>query len=188
MLQAARNNPGTQIEEDGSFRFSDLSPDSYRIVVVPTGSFYVRSIRQGGRNVRDEGLVIGELPPDPIEIDLGSHGATIEGAIAVPASDPPTRVVIALFRRVNERVLLEKQAYVSATVLSTPPTGGVGRFMMQGVAPGEYVLFAWAADAQIEYAEPGLLRQFDRLGTSVHVTEDAKLDVAIEQLLPRVQR
>ncbi len=188
MLQAARNNPGTQIEEDGSFRFSDLSPDSYRIVVVPTGSFYVRSIRQGGRNVRDEGLVIGELPPDPIEIDLGSHGATIEGAIAVPASDPPTRVVIALFRRVNERVLLEKQAYVSATVLSTPPTGGVGRFMMQGVAPGEYVLFAWAADAQIEYAEPGFLRQFDRLGTSVHVTEDAKLDVAIEQLLPRVQR
>jgi hypothetical protein len=40
------------------------------------------------------------------------------------------------------------------------------------------------ADAQIEYAEPGFLRQFDHLRTSAHVTEDAKLDVAIEQLCP----
>jgi hypothetical protein len=186
MLQAARNGGGAQIEEDGSFRFTYLPPDSYRIVVVPTGSSYVRSIRQGGRDIRDEGLVISELPPDPIEIDLGSHGATIGGAIAVPNSDPPTPVVIALFRRVNQRVVLEKQAYVNG--LATFSTGGMGRFMMQGVAPGDYVLFAWAADAQIEYAEPGFLRQFDRLGTSVHITEDAKLDVAIEQLLPKAQR
>jgi hypothetical protein len=188
ILQAVRNNARAQIEEDGSFRVSDLRPDSYRIVVFPTGSSYVRSIRQGGRDVRDEGLVIGELPPDPIEIDLGSHGATIGGVMAVPNSDPPTPVVIALFRRVNERVVLEKQAYISARVLLTPSTGGMGRFMMQGIAPGEYILFAWAADAQIEYAEPGFLRQFDRFGTSVHVTEDAKLDVAIEQLLPKVQQ
>jgi hypothetical protein len=197
-LQAARNNLGAQIEEDGSFRISDVPPDSYRIVVFPTGSSYVRSIRQGGRDVQYEGLVIGEFPPDPIEIDLGSHGATIEGALAVPSPDPPTPVVIALFRRVDERVFLVKQAYVNGfamsvngrapEVVATLPAGGTGRFTMKGIAPGEYVLFAWAADAQIEYAEPGFLRQFDHFGMPVHVTEDAKLNVAIEQLLPRVQR
>jgi hypothetical protein len=194
-LRATHKSSSAQIGEDGSFTFTDLSADSYQIVVAPNGASYVRSIRQGGRDVKYEPLVIGEFPPDPIEIDLAANGATIEGALAVPASDPPRPMVIALFRRGKNRVVLEKQTSSAAASLNsensapgTSSANGAGRFAIQGVAPGDYLLFAWPPGAQIAYAEPGFPDLFDHLGVPVHLTEGDKLSVVIEHLLPKEER
>jgi hypothetical protein len=179
-LRAAHSTSFAQIKDNGGFRVSDLSSESYQIVVVTNGATYVRSIRQGGRDVQDEPLVIGEFPPELIEIDLGANGANIEGTLAVPLSGPPSPTVIALLRRGNNRVVLEKQTSTSGPV----PSNGAARFAIQGLAPGNYVLFAWPTGAQVEYAEPGFLDQFDRFGISLHISQGAKLNVVVERLLP----
>jgi hypothetical protein len=193
MLQAAGSSTNAQLDEDGSFRFNDLVPNSYRLVAIPAGSYYVRSILYGGRDARSDDLVLGALPPGPIEIDLGSHGATIQGQLAVPASDLPAPIAIALFRRAGERAVLEKLAYINGSLsqasamAATLPATVIGQFTMQGVAPGEYVLFAWPADTQIEYAEPGFLRQFESQGVAVRAIEDGVVNVSVEHF-PKVER
>jgi hypothetical protein len=180
-LRSLQNQAVAKIEDNGSFRFSDLAPDSYQVVVLATGSAYVRSIRQGGRDVEREGIVIGQLPPDPLEIEMSSHGGTINGVIIVSGSHTEAAIV-GLFRSIGGELVFDRQTYVSGFTTSS------ARFSLQGVAPGEYALLAWPSDAQIAYAEPDFMRQYYSRGKTVRVTEDARLSVILDELLPKMDR
>jgi hypothetical protein len=54
---------------------------------------------------------------------------------------------------------------------------------IRGVAPGEYLLFAWPSGAQVEYAEPEFARQYAAQGKPVTITEGAKVTVNIDRPL-----
>jgi hypothetical protein len=158
-----------------------LTQDSYHVSVSSAGTTYVRSIRQGGRDVQRVAIEIGELPPAPLEIELSSHGATLEATVSDVSSVTP--VVVALFQRVGEEFVFEKLAYAngrSPEVLASRP---MTQFTVQGVAPGEYVLLAWPSDAQIEYAKPNFVRQYADFGKTVQVREGARVTVVLDKLL-----
>ncbi len=186
-LRSLRAQFAAQIEDNGSFHFSDLLPDSYHVVVVPTGSAYVQSIRQSGRDVERDGIVIGQFPPDPLEINISSHGGTIDGVIAVPGSHTDAAIV-GLFRSIGGELVFDKQTQVRGLAAASPPGTRSARFRIQGVAPGEYVLLAWPADAQIEYAEPDFMCQYSAGGKTVRVTEDSLVSVILDGLLPIMDR
>jgi hypothetical protein len=180
-LRSQRNSVGTQLDEDGSFHFRTLTQDSYHVSVSSAGTTYVRSIRQGGRDVQRVAIEIGELPPAPLEIELSSHGATLEATVSDVSSVTP--VVVALFQRVGEEFVFEKLAYAngrSPEVLASRP---MTQFTIQGIAPGEYVLLAWPSDAQIEYAKPNFVRQYADFGKTVQVREGARVTVVLDKLL-----
>jgi hypothetical protein len=178
-LRSSGNSVGAQLEEDGSFRFRALPPDYYHVSVSSGGSRYVRSIRQGGRDVQWTAIEIGEPPPDPLEIELSSGGATLEGI--VPDSGSFTPIVVALFRRVGDEFIFEKQAFANGALV--PINGRPAQFSMQCIAPGEYVVVAWPSDAEIEYAKPGFLRQYAAFGKTIQVGEGARLTVVLDRLL-----
>jgi Carboxypeptidase regulatory-like domain len=183
-LRSLQGQFAAQIEDNGTFHFSDLLPDTYHVAVSPTGSAYVQSIRQGGRDVEREGIVIGQFPPDPLEIGIGSHGGTIDGAIAVSGSHTKA-VIVGLFRSIGGELVFDRQTH---SVLASSPGTSSARFSLQGIAPGEYVLLAWPSDAQIAYAEPEFMRQYYIRGKAVRVTEDARLSVILDELLPNMDR
>jgi hypothetical protein len=187
-VRSLRGQFAGQMEDNGSIHFSDLLPDSYHVVVVPTGSAYVQSIRQAGRDVGREGIVIGQFPTAPLEIDISSHGGTIDGAIAVPGSHTEAAIV-GLFRSIDGELVFDRQTYVGRFVTApSPPGTSSARFRIQGVAPGEYVLLAWPSDAQIQYAEPDFMRQYSAGGKTVRVTEDSIVSVILDALLPKTDR
>jgi hypothetical protein len=177
-LLSPRNSAVTSIDAEGNFRLNELPPEIYRVKLALNGSFYARSVRQGGRDALRDGVVIAGAEPDPLEIVLSSHGATIEGTVPLPDSDEGTGVLIGLLRRDGDEMVLAKQAYAGRGHIP-----GIGRFTMQGVPPGDYVLFAWPQDAQIEYANPEAMRQYDALGKPVSVTEDARVSVNIDSVV-----
>jgi hypothetical protein len=88
-------------------------------------------------------------------------------------------------------MVLEKQVPVTGSlpagavfsINNRPPVYGGRRFTLQGVAPGDYLLFTWAADAQVEYADPEFARQHEDLGKPVTVAEGAKVTVNIDRAL-----
>jgi hypothetical protein len=185
-LRSLRGQFAAQIEDNGSFHFSDLLPDHYHVVAVPTGSAYVQAIRQSGRDVERDGIVIGQFPPDPLEINISSHGGTIDGVMAVPGSHTDAAIV-GLFRSIGGELVFDKQTQVRGFVTAASPPGTrSARFRIQGVAPGEYVLLAWLADAQIEYAEPDFMRQYNAGGKTVRVAEDSQVSVILDELLPKM--
>lgn len=177
-LLSLKRNASAKVEDDGSFHLSGLLPGSYRVAVGPGLSYYVRSIRQGGVEVSDSAVEIGDAPLGPLEIDLGSKGATIQGSVT-RAVDSPVSMVVALFRQTAGKLVLHKQGFFGGA-----DRGPIG-FTIQGVAPGDYVVFAWPSDAQIAYAEPDFRSQYESFGKAISVGEGASVSVGLEPLATR---
>jgi len=176
-FQGERTGNGATVDADGKFHVANLIPGAYRAVLQVNGSQCVRSILQGGRDVRD-GIVIGaEGAAAPVEIVVTSHCGTVEATVALSDSaSPPPNLMAVLLRKSGAELVLE-QRYLIGTV-------GSSACLMQGVTPGDYTLYVWPVDAQIEYANPEYMRQFESYGKAVTVTEDNKVSVTIEKVLP----
>jgi hypothetical protein len=173
-LRSAHSQFGAPVDGDGNFKFNVVPADTYRLTVQAAGTAYVRSARQGGRDVLRDGLVIADTPPEPLDIVLSSHGATIEGSVAFAESNQPPGAAVALLRQAGGELVLEKQIFVH----------GSNRFTIEGIAPGDYVLYAWPADAQVEYANPAFMRQYESFSKAVTLIEDARVTVRLDRLVP----
>jgi hypothetical protein len=166
------------VDPEGKFHATNLPPDTYRVIPQINGPMCVRSILQGGRDVRDGVVVAAEGAPAPIEIVVSSHCGTIEASVTPSDSPLPSNLMAVLLRKAGDELVLEKQAYIGGRRGDATP-----RFVMQGVAPGDYMLYAWPQDSQIEYANPEYMRQFESYGTAVAVTEDGKVSATIDKVL-----
>jgi len=176
-VQSQRWGNGAPVDADGKFHVANLAPDTYRMVPQINGSLCVRSIQQGGRDVRD-GIVIGaEGAPAPVEIVVTSHCGSVGASVAPSDTVLPQDLTVALLRKSVTELVIEKEGYLNGSVPSSA-------FLLQGVTPGDYMLYAWPRDAQIEYSNPEYMRQFESYGKSVTVTEDGKVSAAIEKVLP----
>jgi hypothetical protein len=145
---------------------------------------------QGGRDVMSDGVAVGYGEPAPsVEIVVSQNGATIEGDIKPAESERPGPVVVALLRHAGDEMVLENQVYATIvqahtrTRFSGGPAYSPGRFLMEGVGPGEYVLYVWRRDAEIEYTNAEYMRQFIAYGQPVSVVEGGKVTVKLQHLL-----
>jgi hypothetical protein len=83
-----------------------------------------------------------------------------------------------LLRKSGDEFVLEKQG--SLGVRNGDPALHT---LIQGVAAGDYVLFVWPQEAQIEYTNADYMKQFESYGQSVTVTEDSKTTVTLDKVL-----
>jgi len=128
--------------------------------------------------VRDGVTIAAGVAPDPLEIAVTSHCGSID--ISLPPSDSPQppNLTAVLLRKAGDEFVLEKQAYLGGR------TENRALRLIQGVTPGDYVLYAWPQDAQIEYANAEYMRQFESYGKAVTVTADSKVSVTVDKVLP----
>lgn len=185
---------GASPDGDGKFKFNTLPEGTYHLV-SSNGPTYLRSAWQGGRDVLRDGLAVsGESSPEPLEIVLGGPGATVEGTVTLPDSGQPANVVVALLRRAGNEMVLEKEQYVSSslpagTIMSVnqwPTIHGGSRFTIEGVAPGDYVLYCWPADSQVPYADPDFIERYGALGKAITVSGAEKINVTLDRLVLRI--
>jgi hypothetical protein len=81
-----------------------------------------------------------------------------------------------LLRKAGDELVLEKQGYQGPRT-----SDGVWHFMLQGVAPGDYVAYVWPNDAPIEYTSADYMKQLESYGQRVTVAEDSKATVTIDK-------
>jgi len=176
-VQSDGYNNMVQVEPDGKFHIPNLRPGRYRIVPqIFTQQACVRSIMAGGKDVRDGLTVAAGAAPDPIEISLTSHCGSVEVALAASDAALPPNLTVYLLRKVGDEMVLEKQGYQGPRT-----SDGAWHFMLQGVAPGDYVAYVWPNDAPIEYTSADYMKQFESYGQRVTVAEDSKATVTIEK-------
>jgi hypothetical protein len=178
-LQSQRSGNGAAVDADGKFHIANLSPDTYRIVPqINNPQWCVGSIQQAGRDVRDGLTITAGSAPDPVEIVLTSHCGSIDGTVTPPDSGLPPNTMAYLLQKAGDELVLEKQGFIAGRVRDAAP-----HFEIQGVTPGDYVLYAWPMEAQIEYATPEYMRQFESYGQAVTVTADNKVNVTLDKVL-----
>jgi hypothetical protein len=167
----------SDLSKRGFFSLQNVYPGDYDIQVdnLPDTCF-VKSARLDGADVLGPGLSI-DLPHAPkfLDILISPNGATVDGVVSKDqqpysgatvtlAPDPPHRTELHLFK--------------------LAATDQFGRFLLQGVPPGDYKLFAWESVEHAAYTNSDFLRPFELRGESAHVSEGSHVTVNLE-LIPK---
>ena len=149
--------------------FHDVVPGKYAMEVTSSGAkFYIQSARSGGVDLLSEPLVVPqEGDVQPIEMVLRDDGATISGKIHGPKAPSITVVVVP-----------EKHS------IQAPRIAMVGseqnQFSIMGMPPGDYRVYAFDSQAQIEYANPAALAPYTSEGFHVSLSPRGQSDVDVE--------
>ncbi len=157
-----RRQYASQVEADGSFDFPAVEAGEYNLLMTGADGLFPLSISIGGREVQRRRIaVISGQPVGALDVEVGRSYASIAGVVGM--SKPiagKTGVVLQSLESGCESV-----AFVDSS----------GRFHENGIAPGEYRLFAWDDLDDVEYKDARLLRQFAKQSTLVSVAADSSI-------------
>ena len=164
---AAMPNPG-------EFFFAKVMPGSYRVGVDCFGG-YVRSVMSGALDLLANPILTvqpGAGPP-PIEITANSGGGSIRARISARTND-------------STILLLAVPQFAATTGPSlhyaAKSAGDTWSAQTGVLAPGTYLLYAFAGPRDIEYRNPEVLQSL-RGGIPVQVGEQGAAEAAIEQVI-----
>ena len=168
--------PNDAVKPGGNFLLKNVFDDEYEIYVdgLP-GNYFVKSARLDGIDALTAGVTINtRQTPGLLDILVSPNGARIDGVVSqdqkpfpgasvtlVP--DPPHRGEGRLFKSTN--------------------TDQLGHFVLQGVPPGDYKLFAWESIDSGAYRSTDFLLPYENRGASIHISEGSSHSVQLD-LIP----
>jgi hypothetical protein len=131
-------------------------------------------MRIGEKSVYDDGLVAG---PDTGQIDVivNSNGAQVQGSVRDAGQKPFAFATIALVPAPRRRQNL--------ALYKTVASDANGNFTIQGIAPGEYKLFAWDSARSNIFLNPDFIADHETEGESITVPEGGRITAALK-LIP----
>jgi hypothetical protein len=124
-----------RVEKDGTFEIPSVHDGSYTVQVwMPGDGHYTKSIRYGPDNVLKKGMQVeGGGAGGKLEIVMGSDCAQLEGVV----TDDDGPVIGA-----RVRIVSDPETPYNAFRRRSTTTDQVGKFLLIGLAPGEYRVVA----------------------------------------------
>ena len=158
---------GGRVEEDFSFRISNLPGGLYRLSVsLPPGNYYVESIRAEGQEIIDRLIEMNDHDQlSGVEVRVSPNGSRISGmvrskedgkavdgaTVLVFSADPQQRGSFSRFTR-------------------TTQTDQAGRFDLEGLAPAEYLVCALVEHEPGRESEPEYLNGLEGDSTAIDLS------------------
>jgi protocatechuate 3,4-dioxygenase beta subunit len=171
------------VDRQGNFSWKGLNSGSYIVQVVGGGSqpFFLKSATLGGHDVGAGFTVSG---PVTLEVSVSTKSGTIEGTVTQKdkegdADHPVSNATVVAVPEEKYRKIPDR--FISGS------TDQHGRFVVRGLAPGSYTLYAWQDVEDTVWRDPDFLKSQDPNGTSVKVEEgssqkaDLKLSAVPEE-------
>ena len=158
---------GNRVEEDFSFRISNLPGGLYRFTVnLPPGNHYVESIRAQGQDILDRLIEMNDQDHlSGVEVRVSPNGSRISGVVQseedgkavdgatvlVFAADPQQRGSFSRFTR-------------------TTQTDQTGRYSLEGLPPAEYLVCALVEHESGRESEPEYLNGLEGDSTAIDIS------------------
>jgi Carboxypeptidase regulatory-like domain/Polysaccharide lyase family 4, domain II len=136
-----------------AFTISEVEPGNYRLELSPPAPFYLKIATLSGRDMMRSEIAIGQGAGN-IEIVISDDGGVVEGDVSGDDG------VAAAW------IFLERDGAPSRNVI----TDANGHFKIATVPPGDYKVYAWDDNNNVEYANPEWMQ---RNGKGVSVTVDS---------------
>ncbi len=168
--------PADSVRPDGSFLFSNVYDNDYEISVenLPE-NYFVESGRMGGVDVLTAGVTVdSKHSAGSLVIGVSPRGASLDGVISQD-QQPFPGATVALVPDPPHRG--EKRLFKATS------TDQFGHFVLQGIPPGDYKVFAWQSVEPGAYASSEFLQPYENLGESVHIAEGSRNSVKLD-LIP----
>jgi len=162
------------VGEDGSFVLKGVGEGVYRLDIAPLpDDCYIKSIKAGGAEAVDGRFTVGQSGTGPIEIVLSAAGGRIEGAAAAGDQPVPGATVV---------LVPESSRRDQYGLYRDTKADQNGRFAFNGIAPGDYTLFAWDEIEPGAWRDPAVLDKYGKQGRQIRVEEKSRqssIDVAV---------
>jgi hypothetical protein len=154
------------------FVVNDVIEGEYQVQLTDLpASAYVKSIRFGAADALNDGLQMDSRSRDYLEIVLSTNGGALDGTVVDNNRQPMPNVPVALVPEARYRQ--RGDLYKTAT------TDESGNFHLQGIAPGEYVIFAWEDIEEGLWRDPEFTRRNEGSGRAIHITESSRENIEI---------
>jgi len=160
-----------------SFALKGLFPGRYRIRVEmwPQGG-YLKSAMFGSQDVRTHLLEIPQhQPAGTLELVASWDGVQIQGTVLGPDGQPAPFATVVLAPAPRLRG--------DAGLFKSVPTYSGGHFLLQGIPPGNYTLFAWDKIAYGAFLQPGFLDGVAGYGVAITVAAGQKQTVTLHEIV-----
>ena len=159
----------------GMFTLDNVLPGEYRVQVAGLqADFYVKDVRFDGQDVLNKPLHLSPAAQGRLDVVVSTRVSRIGGTITDETLHPAPGV---------QAVLVPDQYRDRPDLFRNVTTDSNGRFVMEGVAPGDYKVFAWEAMEQFAYYDPGFLRRYEQRGQPVKASESSSQTVQV-RLIP----
>lgn len=152
--------------------FQNVDPGKYMAILTPQPPWYVQSASYGQTNLLTDDLSVANGQSYPMEIVLRNDSASLSGTIrASDAGQSPAMVVI-----------VPQAGKMSPRVIRSTE----GDFNASGLAPGDYLVFAFDQLGGLEYTNPDALEPY--ASEAAHVTLSANQTAQVSVDLIHVQK
>ena len=152
----------TRTQADGSFVAPNVYEGTYHVFVAgQSQDAYLEAVRYGAVDGLTDGFTVRRGADASLEITLSSKGARVQGAVLDADNLPAVGVSVVLVPNDPHRGDLQRYKVVT--------TDQNGRYVLRGVAPGDYKLFSWEDMDQNAWQDPEFLRPFEDRGEKVTV-------------------
>jgi len=169
------------VAPEGTFSVPAVLEGHYRVAgVAGLGpDLYLADVRQGAMSVFDSGFSVSTRSNDPIQVVVGSGAGTVEGVVRESPSKgfPGANVVL-----VPEASRRENLALYFPTT-----SDASGRFVIRGVPPGDYKLFAWESIPPFAYQNPAFLAKHEERGRIVHLGQGGTVNAELN-FIPAIEK
>ena len=162
-------------QPDGTFVVANVNPGEYDLLFSGLPSdVYVQEARYGGVDALTQSIAIGARPSALLEIGISTKSGRLSGVVTDRERKPAPDV---------EAVLIPEGSLRGPRQHKTARTDANGRFLLRGIAPGNYKIYAWDGIERFRYFDDGYVRQFEGMGKSVRIEESATGTIDLE-LIP----
>ena len=168
------------VDRQGNFEWKNVSPGNFIVRVFggePQNNFFLKSVRLGDRNIEAGFTASG---PASLDLVLSSRGGVIDGAVVGKEAE-------------KEKDIDNDNPVPNATVVAIPEekyrklpdrfgigaTDQSGHFIIRGLVPGTYTLFAWQdADDEV-WRDPDFLKSQEANGRTLKVEEGSSQKIEL---------
>jgi hypothetical protein len=151
--------------------FRSVEPAHYNAEFSPYGGWYVESAQCGNTNLLTEELVVTAGTSCTLELILRNDGGTLNASVEGAKSAGSGMALLVPARgRTSPR-----QLHFYTSDPSRP-----AQIHADGVAPGEYLLYAFDSSEGVEYSNPEVLRSYASRATSVTISPAQTTKVSVQ--------
>jgi beta-lactamase regulating signal transducer with metallopeptidase domain len=155
------------VQADGTFILRNLAARDYRLATATLPpDWYVKSARLGTVDPFATLVSFAMKPEEQLEVVIGMNGGRLEGRVVDPTGKPVPSATVALIPEASKR---DRRHFHRSAV-----SDEAGQFRFQGIAPGDYKVFAWEEIDPSAWLDPEVIRPVENRGKAIRINADGR--------------
>lgn len=173
--RAMAGAPSANVKGDLSFKLINIAPDLYDVELSGyPENFYIKTIRMAAQDVTFSGIDLTQgIPPGELVVTLSPHAGQIEGVVRDSKGDNAADMRVTLVPAVAHDVYW---LYRSAN------TDQNGRFLLKGIRPGDYAIYAWEEIEPGADHDPDFIKSHESAGKKITIHDDDRQSVELTEI------